>query len=125
MCSAAAAYSALTASSVLEELHVAGFKARAGVWQHILPAGRQLTHLTALNVSIMDTAGAPQQPEPADLVAACPGLQRLSLWGPYYAEQLRASTRLTGLCRLRVQLAAGEAVHVLAQLTALQSLELE
>lgn len=90
MCSAAAAYSALTASSVLEELHVAGFKAHGGVWQHILPAGRRLTHLTALDVSIMDTAGAPEQPEPANLVKACRGLQRLSLWGPYYSEQLRA-----------------------------------
>lgn len=125
MCSAAAAYSALTASSVLAELHVAGFKAHAGVWQHILPAGLQLTHLTALNVSIMDTAGAPKQPELADLVAACPGLQRLLLWGPYYAEQLRALTPLTGLWQLRVELAAGEAVDVLAQFTALQNLQLK
>jgi hypothetical protein len=127
MCPAAAAYSALTASSVLEKLHITGFKAQPGVWQHILPAGRQLPHLKALNVSITDTAGAPQQLEPADLVAACPGLQQLSLWGPYYTEQLRALTRLTGLWQLRVELVAGEEdeAEVLAQLTALQSLELD
>lgn len=100
MCPAAAAYSALTASSTLEELHVTGFKAQPGVWQRILPAGRQLPHLRALNVSITDTTGAPQQPELVDLVAACPGLQ---------------------------QLVAGEEdeVEVLARLTALQSLELD
>ena len=46
-----AGYSALTASSKLQHLDISSCTFPAGVWQHVFPAGRQLSHLRALYIS--------------------------------------------------------------------------
>lgn len=53
----ASAYSALTANSKLQHLNVSFCTLPAGAWQLLLPAGRQLPHLTSLNI----IGGAPSR----------------------------------------------------------------
>jgi hypothetical protein len=74
----AAAYSALTASSVLQHLALSGCKLPVGVWQHLFSAGRQLPHLTSLHVNhichpplLVDAI----IPKGDLLVSCCPKLQ--------------------------------------------------
>lgn len=51
VCPPPEAYAALTASSTLRHLDITMCRMPAGAWQHILPTGRQLQHLTELNIS--------------------------------------------------------------------------
>jgi hypothetical protein len=94
----AQAYSALTDSSQLQYLQLSE-ELPPGVWQHMFPAGRQLPHLRVLNVNHvrLPTSPAPA-PEGRRLVACCPGLQELYMWGLQYSTELLAP--LTGLSSL-------------------------
>jgi hypothetical protein len=73
----AAAYTALTASSKLQHLDISGSKLPAGVWQHLFRIGRQLLHLTSLNVRCVKQLprGAALAPEGSRNVSCCPSLQ--------------------------------------------------
>jgi hypothetical protein len=74
----AEAYSAVTASSMLQHLNISCGRLPAGVWQHLFAAGQQLPHLTRLDVSgvchppsLVNAA-----PPGGDLLASCcPNLQ--------------------------------------------------
>ena len=76
----AAAYSALTASSKMQHLDISGCTLPADVWQHVFPAGRQLPHLTSLNIDEVKkphwaNSGLPLAgPEGSLLASCCPRL---------------------------------------------------
>jgi hypothetical protein len=81
----AAAYSALTASSKLQHLDISSCTLPAGVWQYVLPAGRQLPHLTSLNTRGVtqpdgdNVRGRPLAgPETSLLASCCPRLESVS-----------------------------------------------
>ena len=63
----AAAYAALTASSKLALLNICACRVPAGAWQHILPTGKQLPHLTEFDLAHLEQPsgdegkGYPQQ----------------------------------------------------------------
>jgi hypothetical protein len=67
----AAAYSALTASSKLRHLGVSFCTLPAGVWQHILPAGRQLPKLQGFDIGWVDLASGDQFPAPEAMGCGC------------------------------------------------------
>jgi hypothetical protein len=85
----AAAYSVLTASSKLQHLDISGCTVAADLWQHVLPARRQLLQLRSLDISDVKQFDSDPQgqralyhaaaPEVTRLVSCCPGLQSLSL----------------------------------------------
>lgn len=106
-----AAYSALTASSGLQHLDISNNFLPSGVWQHILPAGRQLPELRALNLASVWQTFAGSDAEYYDsvlhlqgtrLVSSCPGLQCLNLTRCACSAQLLAP--LQGLSDLRTLL---------------------
>ena len=103
----AAAYSALIASSKLQHLDISNSKLPEGVWQHVIPPGRQLLHLQSLNIMSdinVGAAGPLAAPEGSTLVSCCPGLRYL--WMPYlkYSEgQVDALTGLSALQHLCVR----------------------
>jgi hypothetical protein len=76
----AAAYSALTASSKLQHLDISECVLPAGVWQHLFPAGRQLPHLTSLDIDGVEQPHGVNSrqplagPEGSLLASCCPRL---------------------------------------------------
>jgi hypothetical protein len=145
----AASYSALTASSKLQELVFIDDVVPAGAWQHIFPAGRQLPHLQSLDISkaVRPVGGYASTPEGSRLVSCCPGLQRLAMVdlrssADYLAALqglselhtlhfshsnqvqgvLEAVCQLTGLQELQVEFSNTPVAQELLQLTALQQL---
>jgi hypothetical protein len=97
---AAAAFSALTASSKLQHLGVKWCMLPVDAWQHMFPVGRQLPHLTELSLEF-DSPPTHQHTTPAGsrLVSCCPRLQSLRLWGLRCGGELLAP--LTGLSSLQ------------------------
>jgi hypothetical protein len=95
----AAPYSAVTANSKLQHLDISDCTLPAGVWQHLFPTGRQLPHLTSLNISAVkqpDRSAA--APVGTRLASCCPGLQTLDLgWLKYIVELLAPLQELSGL----------------------------
>jgi hypothetical protein len=82
------AYGALTASSMLQHLDISKCWLHTDVWQHMFPAGRQLPHLTTLDVAdifLLPTGHGVISPlsrtRPASslLVSCCPSLHDLCL----------------------------------------------
>jgi Leucine-rich repeat (LRR) protein len=125
------AYSALTASTKLHHLNISGIDLQGGAWQYILPAGRQLPHLTALHFSDRAKASPsgdayPTGPEGNTLVSCCPALRCLSMSGWQFSAALLASlTGLSSLKELRLQAEAGsKGLEAVCQLTGLRQLHL-
>jgi hypothetical protein len=126
---AAAAYSALTASSCLQRLDISGSCLPEGVWQHIFPAGRQLLHMRVLDISNVRHPGAGLEayaaaPEGTCLVSCCPGLQILDVSRLQYDTELAGLQRLSSLERLTLGHAffLRDELEVLCQLTGLREL---
>jgi hypothetical protein len=127
-----AAFSALTASNKLQYLEVSRGTLPLGVWHHVLPAGRQLPHLTSLNVANVSYTGdgyadAPA-PEGTRLVSCCPGLQSLDMQNLKYSTEVLAPLhKLTGLrtLLLATQQEGGEGLETVGQLTGLRELRLD
>jgi hypothetical protein len=134
-----AAYAGLTASSKLQHLDISGCNLPAGVWQHIFPAGRQLPHLTLLDISEVTQLpdGAATAPEGSRLVSCCPSLQAFNMCSLQYSpQQLTQLQGLSGLHTLRLvtgtwQISPGDAsadtgdtLQAVAQLTGLRELQL-
>lgn len=126
-----AAFSALTASSMLQHLDISSCTLPTGVWQHIFPAGRQLPHLQALNISRVK--GSPgtyaAAPDISLLVSCCPGLQLLDMWGLQHGVgQLAPLQGLSGLQTLSLAVddhTAVEGVQAVCQLTGLRHLRMD
>ena len=94
-------FSALTASSKLRSLTISDCMLPEGVWQHVFPTGRQLPHLTSLDISHPEDHNGDSEessdsedphevlvaaPDAEYLVRCCPGLLSLNMLG------LRCST---------------------------------
>ena len=123
----AAAYSALTASNKLHFLGIYGWSLPAGAWQHMFDAGRQLPHLTLLDISGVKNlaGGTAAAPEGGRLVSCCPRLQSLDMSGlRCTAGTLASLAGLSALHRLSVGTNAGDGQGLidLAQLTGLREL---
>jgi hypothetical protein len=125
----AAAYAALTASSKLQHLSIMGCKLPEGVLHHIFSAGRQLPHLTSLNISdVLQVPGcsAAPAPEGSGLVSCCPCLRELDIIQLQCRAQLLAKLQaLSRLHTLRLSTdkdTAEEVVQALCQLTMLRQL---
>jgi hypothetical protein len=75
--------SALTASSKLQHLNICECSLPAGVWQHMFPTGRQLLHLTYLDIQRVKWRDVPARYVPAApgaslLIRCCPNLRYLN-----------------------------------------------
>jgi hypothetical protein len=130
--SAAAAYAALTASSKLQHLDVRRCTLPAGAWQHMFPAGRQLLHLTSLDISkVQQPWDAALAPDGSRLVSCCPSLQSLNISSLQHSpQQLTKLQELSGLHTLRLETGTpgisscdastdtGDTLRAVAQLTA-------
>jgi hypothetical protein len=128
----AAAYEALTASSKLQHLSIAACRLPVGVLQHIFSAGRQLPHLTSLDISdVQQVPGrsAAPAPEGSGLVSCCPGLRQLDMLNLQCRAQLLAPLQaLSRLHTLRLSSdkdTAEEVVQALCQLTMLRQLTMD
>ena len=104
-CPPAAAYAALTASSKLQHLDISKCRVPAGVWQHVLPAGRRLPNLQHLGLSYTRV--------PAGLAAT---------HASGSLEGLEGVCQLTALRQLRLRGPSDAAEELLLQLTQLQQL---
>jgi hypothetical protein len=127
----AVAFSALTTSSKLQHLDIRWLRLPAGVWQHVLPAGRQLPHLTHLDISHIIQEGStsiPPAPEGRQLVSCCPGLQSLGVVGLHFGQDLLAAMQglreLHTLSLIADATTAADRLHGLCQLTGLRDLDL-
>jgi hypothetical protein len=128
----AAAYAALTASTKLRHLDIWGCTLPAGVWQHMFAAGRQLLHLTSLDISHARQLpdGAAPAPEGSQLVSCCPSLQSLSMSSLQHSpQQLTQLQGLSGLHTLCLATEIGRAdrggtLQAVGQLTGLRKLGL-
>jgi hypothetical protein len=128
----AAAYSALTASSKLQHLNVRFCTLPAGTWQHILPAGRQLSHLQTLDISDVRLPGGSSHPASAPegslLCSRCPMLQSLHMgWLRLRAEQLAPLQGLRGLHILHLAPSCHDdlkSMHEVSELTGLRELSI-
>lgn len=121
----ASAFSALTASSKLQHLDLKGCKVPAAAWQHVFPAaGRQLPHLTTLNISAVSQPQGGAAAAPEGLVSCCPGLRSLDMQClQVSAELLLQLQRLSGLRTLFMSPTdAGEGLEAVGQVTGLQEL---
>lgn len=129
----AAAYSALTASSQLQRLEVAccGELPR-DVWQQFVPVGRQLYHLTALQLDTRSWSSGDllsHSPPISRFVSGWPGLPQLKLsdrgsaGAALTAEQLGPLTGLTCLTLLQTHTADRAGVGVILHLTGLRDLK--
>ena len=124
-----AAFSALTASSKLQYLNLCCCALPVDVWQHMFPAGRQLPHLTFLDISAVKQPGEAlaTAPEGSCLVSCCPGLQYLNMkFLRCDADHLAPLRGLSMLHTLRcgtAQFCTGEGLEPVCQLTGLRELE--
>jgi hypothetical protein len=107
----AEAYAALTASSTLQHLNIKSCRMPIGAWQHMSPIGRQLPHLTELNISNVQYAkrgigvGVRTLPplEGTRLVSCFPSLRVLNMQHCRCSTGLLSALQgLTGLVRLKV-----------------------
>jgi hypothetical protein len=126
----AAAYSALTASSKLQQLSFHNCTLPTGVWQHVFPAGRQLQHLTSLCIAgVRQPSGEyASAPEGSLLASCCAGLQDLDMTNlQYSAEQLSSLQGVTSLHTLHLVATEPllEMVQALRQLAGLRALQLD
>jgi hypothetical protein len=134
----AEAFSALVASYKLHHLDISSCTLPAATWQHLFPAGRQLSHLWSLNIS---TVSQPhRQPAPAlegnCLTHCCPSLECLVMQNMLHTTKLLASLQgLSSLHTLRLgafEVSAGaqhvkyrvasEELQAVGQLTGLRGL---
>jgi hypothetical protein len=136
----AAAFSALTASSKLQSLTISECLPAVpeGIWQHVFPTGRQLPHLTSLDISHPedhdeDSSDDPEDPyedsvaapEPSNLVTCCPGLLSLNMLGLQCSTASLATLQeLNELQQLCLHIEAWHRVKELSVLTGLQHLEI-
>lgn len=121
----AAAYTALTASSTLQHLHVAGYRLPPGVWQHVLPAGRQLPQLRVLRAEECCTQFPWTHADTTRLVSCCPNLQDLSMRErrvPMAADALHPLSSLRQLTALEAGELDDAGDAAAAQLTQLRDL---
>jgi hypothetical protein len=100
------------------------------VWQHVFPAGRQLPHLTSLNVSNVGSDGDRAVTlDSSLLVSCCPSLQSLDMHRmPCTFAQLAPLQGLSSLHNLLMELRCDDEMDVLAvvgHMTALRSISLE
>jgi hypothetical protein len=125
----AAAFSALTASSKLQHLDIRRCKLPAGLWQHVFPAGKQLPHLTSLDISRIahaDAGGTGIIPglEGSRLVSCCPSLESLNVVGLQVATDVLAAVQeLRKLHTLHLAVdatTAADRLHGVCQLTGLR-----
>jgi hypothetical protein len=120
---AAAAYSALTASSGLRRLGLTQCRLPPGAWQHVFGAERQRTALERLDLG--ETHAAATSDDIAALVGCCPGLHALSL--PRLVleagAQLQPLLRLVHLTSLSMQDLHAAGAGIVAQLSMLRQLE--
>jgi hypothetical protein len=77
----AADFSAFTASSKLRSLNISGRTVPAGAWKHMFPTGRQLPHLTYLDISeVKEPSGTwAAAPKGTYLVSCCPNLREINM----------------------------------------------
>ena len=115
----ASAFAALTASSKLHHLDISCNTLPAGVWHHMFPAGRQLAHLTALNITgALHPSGQYAAAPEGRLLSCCPSLQSLKMMSLQLEGLLR---ELLGLSGLRTLVVTGGPDNLL-QLTQLKQL---
>lgn len=99
------AYTALTASSRLQQLDISNNRLPAGVWEHIFPSDRQLPHLRTLDISWVRHPAdvlpwSTEAPLPGALLASCcPGLQTLRVKGLEYPTEGLAPLQLLSSLR--------------------------
>jgi hypothetical protein len=122
----AAAYAALTASSALQHLDVSDNTMPQGVWQHVLPAGRQLPQLRVLHASheSCGTLGWWTHADTARLASCCPNLQAFKMHTPHplaadVLPPLHSLQQLTALETGRLDDAGYRGAAVLTQLSKL------
>jgi hypothetical protein len=89
------AYSALTASSNLQELKLQHFEIPSTAWVHVFPAGRQVPHLT----SLWAWPAAPDSAGIVSLVSCCPAVEamRIDTCADVSLTPLKSLTALTNL----------------------------
>jgi hypothetical protein len=125
----AAAFAALTASSMLQHLDISYCMLPPGVWQHVFLAGRQLPHLQLLDISCVTVRNGriAAAPEGTRLAACCPGMQSLTLKHLQYSADLLAALKgLGGLHTLHLATEGkGKGLGVVGQLTGLRELHLD
>ena len=110
----------------LRDLCIWDCRLPAGVWQHVLPAGRQLPHLQSLDVSgVWDATRTPAVPDVSRVVRCCPGLQTLVLgeMGSDIDLHLPALAQLAGLRALEVDWRPDGLLLQLTRLTQLTCLD--
>jgi len=121
----AAAYSALTASSHLQQLVLGGWEFLTATWQQMFPPTRRLPELSYL---CLYSGEGPLQPlSQADMqamVSCCPGLASLELMRQLPVETAKPLQQLTGLTHLCVCASFQDSTPSIAQLTGLQGLVL-
>jgi hypothetical protein len=126
-----AAFSGLTASSMLQHLQINHCTLPAGVWQHMFPVGMQLLGLRVLDISFTRdlSGGYAAAPNGRLLVNCCPGLQELKMRHLHMdAEQLAPLTKLSDLHTLCVTVPDAtrqDFMYSVCQLTGLRGLGLD
>jgi hypothetical protein len=113
-------YSALTASSNLQELHIGDNSIPAAAWAHVFPAGRKLPHLHSLDAegpSRLGSAGIDR------LASCCPALQRATIDTRAEAS-LAPFTSLTALTSLELRNSPVSPAAIRSDLAALSQLQL-
>jgi hypothetical protein len=116
-------YSALTASSKLQELEISAGVVEGAAWAHVFPAGRQLSQLRMLSL------GFGRDPDPLDstaiarLAICCPAVEYLVLT-PAEDASLAPVRSLTALTHLHVGSVSPAVIRSdLAAMSQLQSLD--
>jgi hypothetical protein len=120
----AAAYAALTASNALQHLYLECNTMPAGVWQHVLPADRQLLQLRELCTSQCGTEGGWTHADSVRLVSCCPNLHKLCMHNqkPMAANVLQPLLSLTALTALKAGELDDAGFAAAAELTQLRQL---
>jgi len=128
---AAAAYTSLTASSALQQLHLTVDNMPAGVWRYVFPPDRQLPALQELTldwsggpveVPIPPPAAAPGTDDLSSISVCCPGLCSISIF-VQPDTQLADLTKVSSLTSLYVSELHEEGFESLRALSALVSLQ--
>lgn len=122
---AAAAYSALTASSNLQLFEVSAWCMPSGAWEHVFPPTKRLPKLRALIVEpvVGQDRGLPDL---ACVVRCCPGLQQLSVQQDIRSHDslsLQSLTASINLSDLKTGVVDNAGAAVLPQLTSLRCLK--
>lgn len=118
------AYSALTASSNLQQLVVSGCNVPGAPWAHVFPAGRRLPQLHSISAARYDGRGpSPMRSTAIDrLVSCCPALKQLHI--DIGADlSLTPLQSLTALTSLRLEVGPVSPAVISSDLAALTQLE--